>query len=108
MAAETRPCEWCAELIQSDALKCPKCRKWRKDIDQDRLRAYGWGMSWVVAAGVLLEGFAAGAWKECSFAGLFSSQGGGVRCSFTPDALFSSRSPLWSSHWFSGLDRMYG
>ena len=42
-ASNTRACEWCAETIAQQALKCPKCSKWRKDIDQDRIKCYVWG-----------------------------------------------------------------
>jgi len=38
---EKRQCEWCKEAIRSDALKCPHCGKWRKDIDL--LKKHVWG-----------------------------------------------------------------
>lgn len=44
----TRACEWCAAPIPSDALRCPKCRNWRKDIDQRRAKA----RVWVIASGI--------------------------------------------------------
>jgi hypothetical protein len=31
----TRICEWCAESIPAVALRCPRCQKWRKDIEND-------------------------------------------------------------------------
>jgi uncharacterized paraquat-inducible protein A len=31
----TRICEWCAESIPASALRCPRCQKWRKDIEND-------------------------------------------------------------------------
>jgi hypothetical protein len=34
--AGTRACEWCAESIREEALKCPRCQKWRRDIAEDR------------------------------------------------------------------------
>jgi len=35
-STSTRICEWCAESIPKQALKCPRCTKWRKDIEEDR------------------------------------------------------------------------
>jgi predicted nucleic acid-binding Zn ribbon protein len=36
----TRTCEWCAETIPEDALRCPRCQKWRRDIDRERVLMY--------------------------------------------------------------------
>ena len=33
LSDSTRVCEWCAESIPKQALKCPRCTKWRKDIE---------------------------------------------------------------------------
>jgi hypothetical protein len=33
-------CKWCSKSIPIDAVVCPYCRKWRKDIDRDRIIAY--------------------------------------------------------------------
>lgn len=35
LSAATRVCEWCAESIPRQALKCPRCTKWRRDIGVD-------------------------------------------------------------------------
>ncbi len=35
-ATDTRVCDWCAESISRQALKCPHCHKWRRDIAQGR------------------------------------------------------------------------
>jgi len=42
---QTRPlrkCEWCAESIPQEALRCPKCSKWRRDIVKDQAHVR-WG-----------------------------------------------------------------
>ena len=39
---EERKCEWCAESIPQQALRCPRCQKWRKDIDEERLKFWTW------------------------------------------------------------------
>ena len=38
----SRSCEWCADPISVGAFKCPRCGKWRKDIDKDRILCYIW------------------------------------------------------------------
>jgi len=50
---ESRACEWCREAISAEALKCPKCGKWRRDIERLRMRNY------TCAAGTLAVGLAA-------------------------------------------------
>ena len=30
-----RVCEWCAESIPQQAMKCPRCSRWRKDLESD-------------------------------------------------------------------------
>jgi hypothetical protein len=39
-AAATRVCEWCAESIPRQALKCPRCTRWRGDIAMDIQNQY--------------------------------------------------------------------
>lgn len=39
----SRVCEWCSTSIPETALKCSHCQKWRKDIDEDRIKSYCWG-----------------------------------------------------------------
>ena len=46
----TRNCEWCASAVSSQAFKCPQCKKWRKDIDKERIQCYVWyGLSFFPA-----------------------------------------------------------
>ena len=52
-SAEKRRCEWCKEVVRSDALKCPHCGKWRRDIERLRKRNY------TCAAGTLAVGLTA-------------------------------------------------
>ena len=40
-----RTCEWCAESIPQQALICPYCRTWRKDIYKARAQAYNFGLA---------------------------------------------------------------
>jgi hypothetical protein len=54
-ALETRPCEWCAEAIPAKALKCPKCAKWRKDIDKERVLC--WSFSFLAILGFVVFKF---------------------------------------------------
>lgn len=39
-APATRVCEWCGESIPQQALRCPRCHQWRKDIAEDRVKFY--------------------------------------------------------------------
>lgn len=41
-APQERICEWCHESISSEAVRCPRCHKFRKDIENDRLKFYFW------------------------------------------------------------------
>jgi hypothetical protein len=50
---QTRICEWCAESISIKALKCPRCTKWRKDIEEDR-RDYITAIVSTILIGILL------------------------------------------------------
>lgn len=43
VASATRTCGYCDEIVSANALKCPKCTKWRKDIEEDRIKSYVWG-----------------------------------------------------------------
>ena len=38
--SHTRVCEWCASEIPDEALKCPECNEWRKDIKNDKIICY--------------------------------------------------------------------
>lgn len=40
--ATTRLCEWCSESIPTEAVKCPFCQNWRKDIKRNRELGYRW------------------------------------------------------------------
>lgn len=73
---EIRPCEWCATEINASALRCPNCRGWRKDINDERLICY-----FVSLFGGLVLGWGSGtgAWSSLSR-------------SFSLDAFFSSLS----------------
>ena len=33
-------CGWCREKMNPEAVKCPKCQKWRKDIYSERILCY--------------------------------------------------------------------
>ena len=33
-------CGWCKEKMNPEAVKCPKCQKWRKDIYSERIKCY--------------------------------------------------------------------
>lgn len=37
---ESRKCEWCATPISIEAVKCPNCNEWRKDIRNDKYICY--------------------------------------------------------------------
>ena len=39
---QKKECDWCRELIRIDAVKCPHCHKWRKDITEDRKKHIGY------------------------------------------------------------------
>lgn len=58
----TRICEWCDEAIPAKAKKCPRCQKWRKDIDQDRVKSYLWSASSIIPAMILGAGLREGWW----------------------------------------------
>ena len=45
-----KACDWCRELICIDALKCPHCNKWRKDIEEDINQKYAWLIRAVIFA----------------------------------------------------------
>jgi len=55
-ASPTRTCEWCAESIPEQALVCPRCCKWRKDIEEDR-RNYITALVSTLVIGVLCAAF---------------------------------------------------
>jgi hypothetical protein len=54
-----RICEWCAQSIPQQAIKCPFCHKWRNDIDKARQKAiagFVGGIGLALLALVLLRG----------------------------------------------------
>ena len=63
-----RVCEWCATSIPEQALKCPHCTKWRKDIQKDinlQKTWLGYAIGWSVPAFILIVGAARnGVWGE--------------------------------------------
>jgi len=40
-----KQCEWCRELIHVDAVKCPYCQKWRKDVQKDITKNLNWAIA---------------------------------------------------------------
>ena len=61
----TRVCEWCAEAIHEKALKCPRCQKWRKDIDEDRMLTYVWSaLGIIIPFPLLVLGMVTHSWHE--------------------------------------------
>ncbi len=62
ISTSNRICEWCAESIPGQALRCPKCQKWRKDIDQERVLSYVWGFASLVPAVFFVAGVENGLW----------------------------------------------
>jgi hypothetical protein len=67
-AAATTICEWCGESIPQQALKCPRCMKWRTDIAHDRQKIMLGYMSslffFMVAVFLFFAGMAKGWWLE--------------------------------------------
>ena len=59
-----RSCGWCAERVVEDAVVCPHCRRWRKDVYQDRMWYYLWTAAAALAGGVLAFGFGMRWWHE--------------------------------------------
>lgn len=97
-SSNTRTCEWCAETIAQQALKCPKCSKWRKDIDQDRIKCYMWSCAGpALPVALFFIGLNEGWW----------TRGGFFNSSFSLGAFLSSASGLLVvagfalSGWFS-------
>lgn len=43
-----RKCEWCGDSIPVEALKCPSCNMWRKDIHNDRVLCWTWSLLAIV------------------------------------------------------------
>jgi len=70
-APATRVCEWCGESIPQQALKCPRCHQWRKDIAEDRFNFYLWlaiqGILALVFIFVCVEGGKEGRWSVWRF-----------------------------------------
>lgn len=46
-------CAWCSKPIPANAVRCPYCQKWRKDIDRDRMIAYVWGFIGVIPGSII-------------------------------------------------------
>ncbi len=36
----TSTCEWCGAGKAPEAVKCPNCRSWRKDVGESRMKSY--------------------------------------------------------------------
>lgn len=52
-----RTCQWCAQTISNEALKCPHCRTWRKDIQEDRIKCYVWSFFGSIPGAILGAGW---------------------------------------------------
>jgi len=63
-----KECDWCRESIRIDAIKCPHCSKWRKDIQQDINKNWTWavyGIGCALLAGVFIAiGLDTDTWRE--------------------------------------------
>lgn len=59
-----RACEWCGESISLQALKCPICKKWRKDIYQDRIKSFFWGVLCGISMGIFINGLRYQWWHQ--------------------------------------------
>jgi len=57
-------CSWCSESMSKNAVKCPHCSKWRKDIDQERVKCYTWAGAGIFPALLLFIGASEGWWVE--------------------------------------------
>ncbi len=67
-----KQCDWCRESIRIDAIKCPHCSKWRKDIQEDINKNIRWAIcaiGCVLVAGVLIGIGFADTWRETTPAG---------------------------------------
>lgn len=42
-----KQCDWCREEIRVDAVKCPHCHKWRKDIQEDLNNHRRWAVAFI-------------------------------------------------------------
>ncbi|MGD0551044.1 MAG: hypothetical protein ABSB25_00180 [Sedimentisphaerales bacterium] len=49
---KTRVCEWCAQSIPQQAIKCPFCHKWRNDINKARQQVIA-GLLGIIVFGFL-------------------------------------------------------
>ena len=61
---DARVCEWCAKSIPQQAIKCPHCRGWRKDIYKDRIKCYFWSAIGGISMGLFIAGYRLGWWHE--------------------------------------------
>jgi hypothetical protein len=60
--ADTRSCGHCVQLIPALALRCPHCRKWRRDIDRDRQLTYLWSGLSLIPLLIFVFGVSYGWW----------------------------------------------
>jgi len=64
---DARVCEWCAKSIPQQAIKCPHCGGWRKDIYMDRISFYlSLALTWISLLG-LIVGYRQGWWHKVSW-----------------------------------------
>jgi len=72
-----KECDWCRELIRIDALKCPHCSKWRKDIQEDINEQKKWKVCaiafFVLAFSVVVGAERKGVWCEDFLGSVFGS-----------------------------------
>jgi hypothetical protein len=65
---ESTVCEWCREPIRDDALKCPHCHKWRRDIQDDINKNLKWAVSGIgcgiLGAVFVAVGLSGETWRE--------------------------------------------
>jgi len=61
---EKRTCEWCGESISSQVVKCPHCKKWRKDLANLRVPFYCWSGLAVFPFLLLYSGIIKGWWTQ--------------------------------------------
>jgi hypothetical protein len=66
-----RKCEWCAETMTAQALRCPHCQKWRKDIEGDRVKCWGWSLLGILPCIFLGVGLANNWWAPPPPPGMF-------------------------------------
>ena len=69
----TRVCEQCAKSVSQQALQCPHCRRWREDIEKDRMAHNVWvivpiaylGFFFFIFIGIFFSGILSGCpWRR--------------------------------------------